>query len=371
MRVTQQMMVDGMMYWITKQSSRLYDAEVKVGSGKEINKPSDNAISTGKILEDRATISKYAQYQSNILQAENWIETGVNILETVYDLLQDAMDVAVEQSSGDLDNQDIALEQFMRISDEIVDLANTRYGGSYMYSGNQTATQPYSNETTVDGGTASDILFDLAADATSVTVEISDSSGNVVRTLTLGACAAGSNTIAWNGLDDFGATLPDGDYSFSVSAEDASGQVVGSYPTYRGDTGSKQFIVGEDQVVSLNRDGEDIFGSALQVLSEAMAVMQASPYDPDAVYNLLDDLEAAATRIEEEMIDLSTVNLRLENADDRLDLAVLNAEARMTELEVGSTEEAVVELQVQQTAYETTMSAMAQVLNLSPLIKYL
>lgn len=365
------MMIDGMMYLITKQASLLYDAEIKVGANKQINTPSDDVIATGKILADRATISKYSQYQSNILRAENWIEADVNILQTVYDLLQDAIEVATEQSSGELDNQDIALEQFMRISDEIVDLANSRYGGGYMYSGDQTATQPFSMETTVDGGTASDIVFDLTDAAATVTVEISDSSGNVVRTLTLGASTAGTNTIAWNGLDDLGAALPDGDYSFSVTAEDASGQAVGSYPAYRGDTGTKEVIVGEGQTVELNRDGERIFSSALRVLSEAIAAMQASPYDPDELYNLFDDFEMAASEVEAEMIDLSTVNLRLENADDRLALATLTVETRMTELEVGDTEAAVVNLQAQQIVYEAAMSAMAQVLDLAPLIKYI
>ena len=371
MRVTQQMMIDGMMYQITRQASLLYDTEIKVGANRQINTPSDDVISTRMILADRATISKYSQYQSNILQAENWIEADVNILDTVYDLLQDAIEVATQQSSGELDNQDIALEQFMRFSDEIVDLANSRYGGGYMYSGDQTSTQPFFMETTVDGGAASDIVFDLADAAATVTVEISDSSGNVVRTINVGACAAGANTIAWNGLDDLGATLPDGDYSFSVTAEDASGQAVGSYPTYRGDTGTKQVIVGEGQTVELNRDGESIFSSALRVLSEAIAAMQSVPYDPTALSNLFDDFETAASEVKAEMIDLSTVNLRLENTDDRLALTTLTVETRLSETLVGSTEEAAVKLQAQQTAYETTMSAMAQILDLTPLIKYL
>ncbi len=60
---------------------------------------------------------------------------------------------------------------------------------------------------------------ELTQAADSVTVTISDSSGNVVNTLQLGAqTAAGDVSFQWNGTNSAGATVPDGSYTFSATA---------------------------------------------------------------------------------------------------------------------------------------------------------
>jgi flagellar basal-body rod modification protein FlgD len=59
---------------------------------------------------------------------------------------------------------------------------------------------------------------ELNGPADQVTVSIKDSSGRVVRTLTLGAQQAGVLPITWDGKADNGQTAADGNYSFSVNA---------------------------------------------------------------------------------------------------------------------------------------------------------
>ena len=113
-----------------------------------------------------------------------------------------------------------------------------------MYSGNQTTTKPFSDETTVTGGAAEDILFDLVDAADTVTIEIYDSDDNLVRTMTVTGGTAGTNTVAWDGLDDSGTAVADGDYYYVISATDTAGDAVASYSTYRGGDGNKQVIYG-------------------------------------------------------------------------------------------------------------------------------
>ena len=67
--------------------------------------------------------------------------------------------------------------------------------------------------------------FNLANAADQVTVTIKDSSGNVVRTLNLGAQAAGTQSFDWDGKTDAGVAAGAGNYSFSVSAT-ASGKAI-------------------------------------------------------------------------------------------------------------------------------------------------
>lgn len=88
-------------------------------------------------------------------------------------------------------------------------------GKNVMVAGN---TLPLASGQAVGG-----VLLDSAADAVNLTVK--DSTGKVVQTQSLGAREAGSFYFAWDGKDASGATLKDGNYSFSVDAT-ASGKKV-------------------------------------------------------------------------------------------------------------------------------------------------
>jgi len=61
----------------------------------------------------------------------------------------------------------------------------------------------------------------------SVSVVIRDASGKAVRTLQLGARAAGALEVAWDGKDQNGSPLPAGHYAVSATAKSGDGADVG------------------------------------------------------------------------------------------------------------------------------------------------
>lgn len=73
-------------------------------------------------------------------------------------------------------------------------------------------------------GTASG-AFQLQGQA-DCTVQVTDSSGNVIRTIPLGTLAAGQQTFSWDGLDSSGNRVAAGTYTFSVNAMDSTGASV-------------------------------------------------------------------------------------------------------------------------------------------------
>lgn len=64
------------------------------------------------------------------------------------------------------------------------------------------------------------------AKAAKVTLTIRDKDGRVVAVLPEQDYKAGSNTVTWDGRDERGHKLPDGNYSVSVNAVDANGAKV-------------------------------------------------------------------------------------------------------------------------------------------------
>lgn len=82
------------------------------------------------------------------------------------------------------------------------------------------------NTVSFDGTNPASLQFNFSAPAASATVTISDSSGNVVRTASLGAQSGGNSGFTWDGKDNSGATLPAGAYTFAVTGTTAAGSSV-------------------------------------------------------------------------------------------------------------------------------------------------
>ena len=111
------------------------------------------------------------------------------------------------------------------------------------------------------------IVYGLASNAQETTIEILDANGRPVRRLS-GATGAGRHELTWDGKDAFGNLLPDGLYSFVVSATDATGDRV---PVGQGTIGR---VTGIEVI-----NGEVILSlGALQVpLSEVLAITEDDP----------------------------------------------------------------------------------------------
>lgn len=75
-------------------------------------------------------------------------------------------------------------------------------------------------------GTASAVTFTLPDDASTCLVNVLDSTGNIVRTVDLGATTAGSVEFTWDGKNYDGTAMSDGQYQVAVTATDANGDVM-------------------------------------------------------------------------------------------------------------------------------------------------
>lgn len=74
------------------------------------------------------------------------------------------------------------------------------------------------NGIAVSDGKASGFGVQLASDASDVQVTIKNSAGQIVSTMDLGKMSAGNTPVGWKPVDKQGNALPDGNYTFEVSA---------------------------------------------------------------------------------------------------------------------------------------------------------
>lgn len=71
-----------------------------------------------------------------------------------------------------------------------------------------------------------ELSFYLEQNAASTDVKIYDSQGKIVRTMSLGAQNEGLVNFKWDGLDNDGNKIPNGNYKFEVAAKDEDGNSV-------------------------------------------------------------------------------------------------------------------------------------------------
>jgi flagellar hook-associated protein 3 FlgL len=124
----------------------LLEAQIKVATGKRINKPSDDPIGMGKVLDYRKIISSIEQYNENIIHGKNQLEITSTILDEIDTLLNEAKEWAQEFGSGSDASASAALLEIKGLYDSIMDLANTKIGNNYIFAGHETNIAPFSRD---------------------------------------------------------------------------------------------------------------------------------------------------------------------------------------------------------------------------------
>lgn len=91
------------------------------------------------------------------------------------------------------------------------------------------------NSVNVTNGASDDLRFDLEYDASGTYVSIYDSGDNLVRTIEMNeTLSAGEQRVTWDGTDNEGNTVSDGEYSYLVQAVGSGNFNFNGTPFYEG-----------------------------------------------------------------------------------------------------------------------------------------
>ena len=148
MRVTNNMMTDSLVRYLTNQNEALYERQTIIASQKRINRPSDDPIGIGKVLDYRQTLSSIEQYETNIQSGQKRLTISEITLGLVDELLQGVRAIAMTQGEGTTESRLLAAEEVKNLFDQVLNMANSKLNGDYMFSGYQTRTAPFSYDVT-------------------------------------------------------------------------------------------------------------------------------------------------------------------------------------------------------------------------------
>ena len=141
-------MTDSLVRYLTAQNEALYERQTIIASQKRINRPSDDPIGIGKVLDYRQTLSSIEQYENNIQSGQERLEITEITLDLVDELLQGVIAIAMTEAGGTTESRQLTAEEVKNLFDQVLDLANSKLNGDYMFSGYQTRTAPFSRDET-------------------------------------------------------------------------------------------------------------------------------------------------------------------------------------------------------------------------------
>ena len=102
--------------------------------------------------------------------------------------------------------------------------------------------QAQGNTTQVRQGEGSALQYRLSDNSAKVSINVYDERGNLVQTLEAINQPSGDQVVAWNGHNAQDAVVPDGTYTFTVSAIDNTGEAVGVDTFMQGRVEGVEFV---------------------------------------------------------------------------------------------------------------------------------
>ena len=144
-RITNSMTSRSVLSDIENVYAQLTTTQNELSSGKQLTKPSDDPFGASRALTYRADIAANKQYQSNVSEMRAWLSTTDTALSSVNDALGRARDLVLQGANGTLSQTELEsiATELDQLADSIKSAGNTQYAGSYIFSGSETGTQPF------------------------------------------------------------------------------------------------------------------------------------------------------------------------------------------------------------------------------------
>jgi flagellar hook-associated protein 3 FlgL len=151
MRVTNKMLSNSFLTDMRSNLENLQKLQQQMTSGKEISKPSDDPVKVARAMQLTTDINANKQYNQNISDTSNWLDTTDTSLGQVGDVLQKVRELLVSAGNaayGSSERQSIKDEINQKV-DQLTQVLNTNYDGKYVFAGTRGTTKPV--QTVVNG----------------------------------------------------------------------------------------------------------------------------------------------------------------------------------------------------------------------------
>jgi len=394
MRISENMKFNALVDNMFKSQDSYNKLSEKIATLKKINRPSDDPIGMSKVLNLKESRASIEQYTRSMDSGESWLTITESKLSAVSDLLVRARELAAAQSTGTATavTRNAEAESVQQITDEIFVLANSKYGGRYLFSGTKSEDVPFSSsgrpvaETGVpvssqgnmfDGTVVSDGNYTGSENKTYV-VKIIDS--GTLGTATYQVSNDGGKADTWSAANtipgDGKVVLGDGmNLTFTAGSKDFTTDDIFSIQAktagfYNGNGSELSVDIGEGTPFAYAISGEAVFTDKGQgnidifsTLNKLKAGLENN--EPDVIASCIDDLKAGSNQIIKNVSKCGSRINRLEIAKNSMTDLDLNLAELISDTEDADISELIVKFSIRETALQASYATAAKIGNLT------
>lgn len=146
MRVTQSMLTNNMLTNLSGSYEKMAKLQEQVSSQKKFSKPSDDPVAAMMGMGYRTNLNQIGQYQSNISEATNWMDSTDDTISEAVSTMQRIREITVQGSNGTYegDQSKNISEEIKQLKEHLITLGDTQIGGKYIFNGQDTNVKPSS-----------------------------------------------------------------------------------------------------------------------------------------------------------------------------------------------------------------------------------
>ena len=192
MRISNSMMSANVLSWLQQAQERMFSAQVQAASGRRLLQPSDDPSAAARVALLHTESARQEQYLADLETANFWLSASESSLGDLTDIVRSLRDLAVEAAgqSQDATQREALASQVRSLQEQLVDVANTRINGRYLFAGQATSTEPID----VSGGVPPAYAGAAAPPTIDVTPNTTIAVGaTAVRVLNSGGAVSGSH----------------------------------------------------------------------------------------------------------------------------------------------------------------------------------
>jgi len=138
--------------WQTQEQE--HQALAQLSSGMRVNRPSDDPVAAGALVQNLASASRNDQYVQNVSSIQSLMQAADSALSSTVTSLTQAVTLGVQGANDTLsasDRQQIA-QQLQGIQNSLLQAANLSVNGHYLFAGTATTTAPFALDSTAPDG---------------------------------------------------------------------------------------------------------------------------------------------------------------------------------------------------------------------------
>ena len=309
----------------------------QISSGKKIESILDNPTEAINIINANRELNKIEEWKSNITYLTNELNQSSDTLDFIIDKSQRAKDLATISANKtyNKDNLNSVLTEVDLLIESIVDMANTKHNGNYIYSGVNTKTAPY------------EIQYDNNGEITGI--EYKGSSKDNVWERKLEISEGIFQTVNVTGIEVFGESNVNGD----------SSGIMGDLIDLRNNL---------KNTISKLEEQENLPENATQAEKNQIVSEINSCYD--SINRLLDNFDDSINNITGINSRIGAVTNKLEMTSKALENTSLNIEGEKSDIENIDLTKTISEWYMSQYAYQASMQVF-QASNSMSLLNYI